>query len=70
MTKKNIVIYNPIRFNGEAWLPVFWAQAKTYYERHGLKQDEWNWAPCYADSCGDNIEEVKEYLLTVNITRF
>jgi putative methyltransferase len=63
MSKKTIVIYNPIRFNGEAWLPVFWAQAKTYYERHGLKQDEWNWAPCYADSCGDKFEEVKEFLL-------
>lgn len=56
---RTIVVYNPIRFSQEAWLPVFWAQAKTYYERHGNKKDQWTWAPCYADAWGDNLERVK-----------
>ena len=57
--KKTVVVYNPIRFSNEAWLPVFWAQAKTYYERHGVKKDDWVWAPCYADIWGDDLEQVK-----------
>lgn len=57
--KKTIVVYNPIRFTGEAWLPVLWAQAKTYYERHGEKKDYWHWGSCQADIYGDDLERVK-----------
>lgn len=57
---KTIVVYNPQKKPGEVWLPVLWAQAKTYYEKHGSQN--WRWWPCYADSQGDNIEAVKEIL--------
>lgn len=57
--KKIIAVYNPARFAGEAWLPVLWAQAKTYYERHGKKQGEWSWAPCNADLHGEDLERTK-----------
>lgn len=56
---RSIVVYNPVRFSGEAWLPVLWAQAKTYYERHGEKQNDWNWAPCHADLHGEDLERTK-----------
>lgn len=59
MPKRTIVVYNPIRFTREAWLPVLWAQAKTYYERHGQRRDEWTWAPCYIDIWGDDLERIK-----------
>ena len=26
-----------------AWMPLFWASAKTYYELHGTKVDQYNW---------------------------
>lgn len=61
---KTVVVYNPSRLTREAWLPVLWAQAKTYYERHGNNQ--WTWAPCYADSQGHNIEETKRILTQLN----
>lgn len=57
--KKTVVVYNPIRFSGEAWLPVLWAQAKTYYERNGVKVNDWNWAPCYTDLHGDDLDQTK-----------
>lgn len=56
---RTIVVYNPVRFSGEAWMPVLWAQAKTYYERHGKKINEWSWAPCYADLYGNDLEKTK-----------
>jgi len=57
---KTIVVYNPQKMPGELWLPVLWAQAKTYYEKHGKKN--WQWWPCYADAQGDDIDSVKEIL--------
>lgn len=57
--KKNIVVYNPSRFANEVWLPVLWAQAKTYYERNGKNIDKWNWAPCTADIYSNDLEKVK-----------
>jgi putative methyltransferase len=56
---RTIVVYNPIRFPGEAWLPLFWAQSKTYYERHGERKNQWTWAPCYSDLWADDFERVK-----------
>jgi putative methyltransferase len=61
MTKK-IVVYNPIRFAGEAWLPLFWSQAKTYYEKHGNNVKLWDWAPCHADIWADDYEQIKQIL--------
>lgn len=63
MSRRNIVIYNPVRFTGEAWLPMLWAQAKTYYERNGKNIDEWQWQPSIADLYGDDFEKTKEVLL-------
>lgn len=57
--KKNIVVYSPSRFANEVWLPVLWAQAKTYYERNGQCIDSWNWAPCTADIYSNDLEKVK-----------
>lgn len=57
--KKTILIYSPSRLQGEVWLPALWSQAKTYYEKHGKKQHEWTWYPCYADVCADDIDRVK-----------
>jgi len=57
--KKNIVVYSPSRFANEVWLPVLWAQAKTYYERNGQRIDSWNWAPCTADIYSDDLNKVK-----------
>lgn len=45
---------------GEVWLPVLWAQAKTYYEKHG--KNDWRWWPCYADSQGQDLDSIKEIL--------
>jgi putative methyltransferase len=59
---KTIVVYNPVRFTGEAWLPILWAQAKTYYERHGHKKNNWTWAPCYADLHGNDLERTKQII--------
>jgi radical SAM superfamily enzyme YgiQ (UPF0313 family) len=56
---KTIVIYNPSRFNDEVWLPALWCQAKTYYELHGEKQNEWHWAACLADVWSDDFEKTK-----------
>lgn len=58
---KTIVVYNPQKKPGEVWLPVLWAQAKTYYEKYGQRQ--WRWWPCYADSQGEDIEAIKEILV-------
>ena len=59
---RTIVIYNPSRFKDEHFLPVFWSHAKTYYERHGEKRDQWHWAPCFADVHADDHEAVKQLL--------
>ena len=57
---KTIVVYNPQKKPGEVWLPVLWAQAKTYYEKHGTQK--WRWWPCNADSQGEDIDAVKQIL--------
>ena len=62
MPNRTIVVYNPVRFLGDAWLPVLWAQAKTYYQRHGAKLKDWHWAPCTADIFADDTSAVKTYL--------
>jgi len=54
---KTIVICNFPRFSGEIWLPYLWASAKTYYERHGERANEWRWYPCYADVYGSDYKE-------------
>jgi hypothetical protein len=59
ISKKNIVVYNPGRFTREVWLPILWAQAKTYYERNGQKINAWIWQTSLADTCGDDIEKTK-----------
>jgi hypothetical protein len=32
---KTIVVANFPRYSSEIWLPILWAQAKTYYEKYG-----------------------------------
>lgn len=60
---KTIFVANFPRFSDEIWLPYLWASAKTYYEQYGLRKDEWNWFPCYADVySSDNIESIKEVI--------
>jgi radical SAM superfamily enzyme YgiQ (UPF0313 family) len=56
---KTIVVYNPARYNNEVWLPALWSQAKTYYETHGIKKNQWHWAPCIADIHSDDFEKTK-----------
>jgi radical SAM superfamily enzyme YgiQ (UPF0313 family) len=56
---KTVVVYNPGRFEQEIWLPALWCQAKTYYERHGQRRDEWRWASCIADVYGNDFEKIK-----------
>ena len=61
--KKTVVICNFPRFSGEIWLPFLWAQAKTFYELHGQRADEWTWYPCYADVySGEYADKIKELL--------
>lgn len=61
MTKK-IVVYSPLRFKQEVWLPALWSQAKTYYELHGSKVDQWHWIPCIADLYSNDYSSVKNFL--------
>ena len=62
--KKTIVICNFPRFNKEIWLPTLWAQAKTYYERHGQNKDKWIWYPCYLDCYStDDVNTIKQELI-------
>ncbi len=64
---KTIVICNFPRFSKEIWLPTLWAQAKTYYERHGLNKNEWTWHPCYLDcySSMEHVDIIKQKLLKI-----
>ena len=62
------MIYSPAKFAGEAWLPTFWSQAKTYYERNGRCQDQWYWYPCHADALADDLEQVKAMVLDARPT--
>lgn len=64
--KRVVAVYNPIRYTGECWLPVLWAQAKTYYERHGQHVDEWSWSPCIADLWSDDLGRVKQIIGTIS----
>lgn len=62
--KKTIVICNFPRFSEEIWLPTFWAQAKTYYEKNGKNVDAWTWYPSYLDIYNaDHLDKIKEQLL-------
>lgn len=62
MSKRTIVVYSPARFADEVFLPTLWSQAKTYYERHGTRTHEWEWAPCFADAHADDISAVQTLL--------
>lgn len=62
LNPRNIVVYTPTRFSNEIWLPALWAQAKTYYKRHGKNTAKWHWVPCYADVHGDDIAAVQTVL--------
>lgn len=64
MKKKTIVICNFSRFNKEIWFPILWTQAKTYYEKHGKRVDEWEWYPSYCDVYSiEHEESIKKVLL-------
>jgi hypothetical protein len=56
---KTVVVYSPSRFENDVWLPALWCQAKTYYEKHGQRQESWHWAPCIADIHSNNLDKVK-----------
>jgi putative methyltransferase len=61
---KTIVVANFPRYSSEIWLPILWAQAKTYYEKYGNNIDQWFWYPCKLDVFGfDDIELIKQELL-------
>lgn len=61
---KTIVLCNFPRFSSEIWLPILWAQAKTYYEKYGEKKEEWIWYPCSLDLYGSGHEEsIKDELI-------
>lgn len=60
---KTIVVCNFPRFSSEIWLPILWAQAKTYYENYGDGRSDWHWYPCYLDVYdADHEQEIKEEL--------
>lgn len=61
---KNIVVYNANRYADDVWLPVLWAQSKTYYEKHSQFKD-WKWHVPLIDACGNDIEEIKKHLLEI-----
>jgi hypothetical protein len=62
-SKKNILLFNPSFSAGNMYLPYFWATAKTYYERNGLRVDEYNWInPLF--NFYNNIEEIKKFTLS------
>ena len=61
---KRIAICNFPRFSNDIWLPVLWANAKTYYEEHGDRPEEWEWIPAYFDLYDvDHEEKIKELFL-------
>lgn len=63
---KNIIIYNPKKHSiraggGEVFLPTFWSQAKTYYDKH--VGGDWNWVLPVIDIYGpDEIDIIKNYI--------
>lgn len=59
---KTIVIFTPSRWTNECWLPALWCQAKTYYEKHGKQTEQWRWYPCFADTAGDDIDQIKDII--------
>ena len=59
---KNIVVYNPARFNGEAWLPVLWAQARTFCQKNSQQSANWNWVNCTADLWGEDFDRTCEII--------
>lgn len=62
---KKIVVYSPLRYTQDIWLPALWCQSKTYYERHGQRVAEWEWVPCLADLYSDDYQKIKSFLLEV-----
>lgn len=59
--KKNILLFNPSFSAGNMYLPYFWATAKTYYERNGLRVDEYNWInPLF--NFYNNVDEIKKFI--------
>lgn len=54
------------RFSAEIWMPFLWAQAKTYYELYGERQEEWNWVPCFHDVYSAEYTNDIKSLLTQN----
>lgn len=60
--KKTLVVYSPSKTTNEVWLPVFWSQSKTYYEKNGKNKDEWSWYPCYADIFLDDLVQTKKII--------
>jgi putative methyltransferase len=61
---KRIAICNFPRFSDDIWLPVLWANAKTYYEQNGNHPQDWEWIPAYFDVYDVNNEErIKELFL-------
>ena len=43
------------------YLPYFWATAKTYYEKYGERNNEYNWVNPFFNFY-NNIEEIKSYI--------
>ena len=61
-----IVICNFARFPNDIWLPVLWANAKTYYERNGIHRDQWHWIPAEFDVYSSEHEElIKQRFLEI-----
>lgn len=61
--KKTIVVTSFPRFSNQLWLPILWANAKTYYERNGNCSNDWEWFPCYADVFSEEyFDEIKTLL--------
>lgn len=57
-----IALANFPRFSQDIWLPVLWANAKTYYEKHG--QRGCHWIPAYFDVYDvEHQDQVKKLML-------
>jgi putative methyltransferase len=55
-TKKNIYLLSLAGWNDTT--PMFWCSAKTYYEKHGRRSDDYNWVLPIAEFHHD-LEDVK-----------
>ena len=59
--KKNILLFNPSFDAINMYLPYFWASAKTYYERNGLKSNDYSWVNPHFNYY-NNIEEIQKFI--------